>query len=45
MTGFDLYVLIVCFAAFFSTLGVLSALLYIIVRQDVKLIECGALDD
>ena len=45
MTGFDLYVLIVCFAAFFSTLGVLSALLYIIVRQDVKLIECGASDD
>ena len=45
MTGFDLYVLIVCLAAFFSTLGVLSAMLYIIVRQDVKLIECGASDD
>ena len=45
MTGFDLYVLIICFAAFFSTLGVLSAMLFIIVRQDVKLIECGAVDD
>ena len=45
MTGFDLYMLIICLAAFFSTLGVLSAMLYIIVRQDVKLIECGASDD
>ena len=45
MTGFDLYVIIICFIAFFSTLGVLSAMLFLIVRQDILMIEHGVSDD
>ena len=45
MTGFELYVFIICLVSFVSIVGLFSAMLFIIVRNEVKAIDRGYMDD
>ncbi len=44
MTGYDLYVFLVCLVMFISLLGLLGTMLFIIIRQEVRMIDNGLLD-
>lgn len=44
MTGYELYVFIVCFITFISIFTLLVAMLLIIVRQEIRAIESGIVD-
>jgi len=44
MTGYELYVFIVCFVTFVSIFTLLVAMLLIIVRQETRAIESGIID-
>ena len=44
MTGYELYVFIVCLITFISIFTLLVAMLLIIVRQEIKAIESGIID-
>ena len=44
MTGYDLYVFLVCLIMFISLLGLLGTMLFIIIRQELRMIDNGLLD-
>lgn len=44
MTGYDLYVFLICFVTFVSIFTLLSAMLVIIVMQEIRAIENGLVD-
>lgn len=44
MTGYELYVFIVCFITFVSIFTLLATMLFIIVRQEMRAIESGIVD-
>ena len=45
LSGFDFYVFLVCFVSFIATFGVLSALLFFIIKQELKSIKHGLVDE
>ena len=45
LSGFDFYVFIVCFVSFVATFGVLSVLLFFIIKSELKSIKFGVLDE